>query len=398
MRVGEGAAIDLVVVGYRPGALHAASRIGARVLLVDDKPASKAARRRIVEGLVAPLEDDPQAVAAHVLERLDGRVPRAVLSAGERGVLAAARLRERLGLDGVDPDTARLARDKVAMKAAVRAAGVPCTDWCALAPDSRSHDLVDQLGLPLVLKRRSGSGTAGLMVAATRGEARSHLASIPAAERPQWMAERFVRAEEMSVESFLQDGRILFTNPTEYFVVGVSSIAPAALDPDEAAALLELNRRALATLGITRGMTHLEVYRTPDGPCFGEVAVRPPGGRLMRLIRRAYGFDPWEVLVRLELGMPVPMLLTEAARVAGAWMLHPGAGRVVSVRGLADARRVRGVRKLVCRARAGRTIAPRRSTGNDVGWIEVSGPSRDTVAARLTEASGRIRFTMETEA
>ena len=387
--------IDLVLVGYRPGALHAASRLGARVLLVDEKPATKVARRRIVGALEAPLEGDPHAFAAQVLAHLGDARPRAVVAAGERGVLAAAELREQLGLGGVSAATARLARDKVAMKTAVRAAGVRCTDWRALAPDTRSHDLVDALGLPLVLKRRAGSGTAGLMIARSRGEARSMLATIPAAERGNWAAERFVAAREMSVESFLSGGRILFTNPTEYFVVGVSSIAPAVLEPEDRDAILELNRRALEALGIRHGMTHLELYRTPDGPCFGEVAVRPPGGRLMRLIRRAYGFDPWETLLRLDLDDEPPVLPREARQAAGAWMLHPGAGRVVSVRGLADARRVRGVKKLVCRARAGRVLGPRLSTGSDVGWIEVAGPNRDAVAARLEDASGRIRFTME---
>ena len=49
------------------------------------------------------------------------------------------------------------------------------------------------------------------------------------------------------------------------------------------------------------------------------------------------------------------------------WMLHPGPGRVASVRGLSAAARIQGVRKLVCRVRKGRTVPPRASTGSDVG-------------------------------
>jgi biotin carboxylase len=199
----------------------------------------------------------------------------------------------------------------------------------------------------------------------------------------------------MSVESFVRDGKILFTNPTEYYIPGFASIAPADLPEAEMAEILALNAAALSALGLTRGMTHLELYRTSDGPVFGEVAVRPPGGRLMRLIRRAYAFDPWEVVMQLELGLDTPDLPARARGAAGAWMLHPGPGKVVSVRGLAAARRVEGVKKLVCRARAGRVVPPRESTGRDVGWIEVAGRSRDQVAERLQTAHDLIRITLE---
>ena len=39
----------------------------------------------------------------------------------------------------------------------------------------------------------------------------------------------------------------------------------------------------------------MEVFLGEEGPVFGEIAARPPGGYLMDLIPRAYGFDPWEV-------------------------------------------------------------------------------------------------------
>jgi biotin carboxylase len=388
------AGIDLVCFGYRPGVLHATSRLDLGVFLVEDKPPTAAARRRIAGWLTTPLEDDPETVADRTRQALGDAKPRAVVAAGERGVLAAAALRDAYGLGGVDLSTARLARDKPAMKAAARQAGVPCTDWRELDATTRAEDLVAALGLPLVLKHRAGSGTRGLVVANDPEGAARGLDSIPERERDGWMAERFVKGREMSVESFVQDGRILFVNPTEYYVIGFANIAPAVLPEAEAKAGLDLNAAALKALGIQRGMTHLELYRTARGLVFGEVAVRPPGGRLMRLIRRAYDFDPWELVVRLEAGLDVGSLPAGARRTAGVWMLHPGPGRVVSVRGLTAARRVKGVRKVVCRTRAGRVLEARQSTGSDVGWVEVHGRTRDEVVERLEAAHGAIRIEM----
>ena len=385
--------IDLVLVGNRPGALHAASRLGLRVLLVEEERPSAAARRRIAGWVEAPLEGAQDVLLERTRDALGTRRPRGVVAAGEWGVLAAATLRASLALGGLGPETAHLARDKPGMKFAARAAGVACTDWEVLDERSEAESLVERLGLPVVLKHRAGVGTRGLVVARTAADVGQHLASIDAPERSGWMAERFVQGTEMSVESFVADGRILFTNPTEYFVVGHANIAPAALPAAEAEAILELNAHAIAALGLSRGMTHLELYRTPSGPVFGEIAVRPPGGRIMRLLRRAYDFDPWEAVIRLEMGES-PNLDRPARRVAGVWMLHPGPGRVVSVRGLAAAGRVLGIRKLVCRLRKGRTVLPRASTGSDVGWIEAWGRDRDQVAERLRAAHDLIRIEM----
>lgn len=383
----------ILMVGSRPGALHAASRLGITVVLIEDKPVSDTIARRIAGHIQAPVEGAIEETCSSVAAAWTGSPPSGIVAVGERGVLLAAALREAFDLPGTRPETATVVRDKPSMKARIRAAGIACTDWADVIETS-AKELIRALGLPLVLKRRDGSGTSGLTVSRTLEEAQANLAAIDPAERGGWMAERFVSGTEMSLESFVEDGEVRFTNPTEYYVPAFANIAPAVLSEERHAELLDMNRHAIRTLGVQRGMTHLEVYWTDAGLLFGEIAVRPPGGRIMRLIRRAYDIDPWEMVLRLEIGEALPELPERARRAAGVWMLHPGPGRVVSVRGLAAARRVRGVRKLVCRIRAGREVATRRGTGSDVGWFEVGGPSRDKVAERMEAAHGAIRIEM----
>jgi len=365
-----------------------------RVLLVEERPVAKAVLRRLAASVEVPFESDAATLAAAVAPHLDGHLPGCIVAAGERGVLAAANLRTALGLPGTTPDIARRARDKVLMKRAARAAGVPCTDWVELTSKTRAVDVVTHLGLPAVFKLRAGAGGRGLQVAHSWTDVQRCLRSIDAVAREHWMAERYISGQEMSIESFVVDGRVVFTNPTEYFVVAYANIGPAALGPAELAPLLDLNARAIAALGIERGMTHLELYRTAEGPLFGEVAIRPPGGRIMRLLRRAYGFDPWEALMRVERGEQ--FVFPDRARcTAGVWMLHPGAGRVRRVGGFDAARRVKGVRKLVFRLEVGKDVGPRESTGSDTGWIEVSGRSRAEVAEILCRARHHLHVEME---
>lgn len=384
--------IDVIVIGNRPGCLQAAHRMGLRTLLVADVQPSALARRRIAEWVQVPLDIPVPDMAGRVLDQLRNRTVRAVFAAGERGVYLAAALREALGMPGLDLSGALRVRDKALMKETVRKAGVRCTDWAVLDVDTEAGALTDQLGLPVVLKERDGAGSGGLQILHDEPSVAMALGRLEDPSR--WLAERFVSGAEMSIESFLLDGEVLMTNPTEYFAVGFANIAPAGLSDEILAPLLDLNARALAALGPFTGMTHLELYRSASGPVFGEVALRPPGGRIMRLLRRAYDFDPWEAALRLELGER-PELPDGAARHAGVWMLHPGEGVVADIRGLTAARRIKGVTKLICRVEPGSVVRPRSSTGVDVGWIEVRGPSRDKVADRLRRAHELVEIRLE---
>jgi L-amino acid ligase C-terminal domain 2 len=64
----------------------------------------------------------------------------------------------------------------------------------------------------------------------------------------------------------------------------------------------------------------------------------------------------------------------------------------VSVAGVEEARAVTGVRGLKLRARPGDYVPRREGSGQDVGWIDAEGESRDAVARALEDAHARLRL------
>jgi len=375
---------SVLLLGFRRGALGAAERLGLAVHVLHREPPARALLGRVASWGVADLESSPTETLERALELLDGRAVDAVLPSIEATVLPAAHVRARLGIGGNDPACARRCTDKSAMKAAVRAAGLACTDWREVGSDTQAGELIDGLGLPLVFKRLQSSGGRGQSLARDAREAREAIA-------PGMLAERFVHGREMSVESFVHEGRVLFENPTEYLVPRHANILPAVLEPRTLETIRELNRTAIRALGVSRGITHLELFLTETGVVFGEMAARPPGGRLMNLLRVAWGFDPWRAWVELELGLP-RTFPESARRAAGSWMLHPGEGTVQRVGGLAEARATPHVSRVRCRVRPGDRIARRLGTGQDVGYLQAVAPDRDRVATALLAAHERLRF------
>src|SRR5205823_3360212 len=81
--------------------------------------------------------------------------------------------------------------------------------------------------------------------------------------------------------------------------------------------IVDFNRRVVAALGIISAVTHLEVFHEPDGDLvFCEIAGRPGGGGVDRLVEQAYGVNLVGAALRLECGLRLPKVLgTEADTV-----------------------------------------------------------------------------------
>jgi biotin carboxylase len=198
----------------------------------------------------------------------------------------------------------------------------------------------------------------------------------------------------MSVESFVIDSQICFVNLTEYLLPLWANVVPAALDAEQEQRVRTLNTQLIEHFGVVRGMVHIEMFLTHAGPVFGEIALRPPGGQVMRLIERAYAFDPWEAVLQIELGS-CPELPQRAQTYAGVWFIHPGPGTVTRMQGIGVAERVPGAFEISCRARVGDVITPRGGSGESTGHVMVEGASRRAVVEGLERARRAIVVEVE---
>ena len=389
------ASAPFLLVGYQRGVLRALRALGrsAVVLVPRDRelPAGKRIRGVRAVDMHGPLE--PIVDAAR--ELLGERPPAAVVALAERTVLVAGRLREVFGLPGNDATVALRCADKVEMKRAMNAGGVPVATWHEVRPGTTARELVAALGLPLVLKPRRDSGGRGQSKHEDEASVARALTAILRDDGFEsgygWLAEGWLSGVEMSVESLVHEGRACFHNPTEYYVPRHANILPAELEPELWSELQAFVERALALAGVERGLTHLELFRDGHHFVLGELAVRPPGGRLMTLLRRAWDFDPWEALLRLELGEEISPP-TSPACTAGVWVLHPGSGRLTAIDGLAQVCEMPNVTRVALKIAPGDQIPERQGSGEDVGALYVEGPDRATVATTLSQARERLRF------
>ncbi len=382
----------LVLVGGRDAALDAALQQGHAVFYVAERKPLKRRRAHLIGHLQVDFDEHDEASFVQACIDAFPQHPqfadaRAVIAVAERAVLPAAWLRSALQLPGNSAQSALWCRDKFAMKRRIRSAGIRCADFARIHGRTTAQSLIGRLGLPLVIKPLASSGSRGSTTARTQGEVEDALAV-------GHIAESYVHGLEMSVESYVVDGRVVFVNPTEYLLPLWANVVPAALPASVLNAVLELNQKAIEALDIQSGMTHLELFLTADGPVFSELAQRPPGGHLMELLARAYRFDPWRALFDSHLGL-WPASSPQPQQHAGMWLLHPGEGTVKNVRGLRTGRAIAGVEDVQCRVKPGDNLARRLGSGESAAHVIATGASRDEVVTALNLARRSLWIDVE---
>jgi len=311
--------------------------------------------------VVAPLWHSPERIREQIRSSFPDQQFTHVIAGTEAGVVVASVARRQLRARLSSTITGARCRDKLLMKQHLAGFGIPMTRFMADTPDLDPHEVFAALGTPVVRKFRKSSGGKGLQFLYSPEQ------YVPGRQGSS-ILERFVDAPEASIESFIDRGRIRFTNITQYHHKGHCNFVPAAFDPALERTLLALNERAIGALGIGWGMTHLEVYLTPRGPLFGEIALRPPGGYIMNALQHAWDFNPWEAFLAMELGEDF-QFPERVQRYAAAEVLHPGAGVVVAVHGKNRVLDEEGVKEFRVKVKCADVIDTRTGLGQDAGYV-----------------------------
>lgn len=349
----------VLVIGPRRGLVEALRRRRIPFSVWQEKPlpAWPGAERLVA----SPLWKSTDRIKRTVRREFNDTPCTHVIAGTEAASYPAAIARRLLGARSSETTTALRCRDKLAMKEYLREFDVPMTAFLAESAAANAAEVFARLGSPVVRKSRKSSGGRTLEILYRQRD-------LVLQHGNRNILESYVAAPEASIESFINGGGIHFTNITGYHEKGRVNFVPAALDAATAETIEALNRRVIAALKIRWGITHLEVYLAKTGLLFGEIALRPPGGYIMNALQHAWGFNPWEAFLAMELDEPFAFPAHPLAYTA-VEVLHPGPGTVTAIRGESLLRDHPAMREFRLKIRPGDRIAPRASVGEDTGYL-----------------------------
>jgi biotin carboxylase len=292
-------------------------------------------------------------------------------------------------------------RDKARMKDVLRAAGVPVARHALVSSLDEARPFVEEVGFPVVVKPPAGAGS----VATFRVERADQLARAVAAAAPDAghpaLVEEFVLGDEHSLETVSVDGRAAWHSLTRYYPTPLEVtrqpwiqwcvVLPREVDDARYDDIREVGARALAALGMTSGLTHMEWFRRRDGSlAVSEVAARPPGAQITTLVSRSTDTD--FVRAWAELMVAGTFAPPERKYAAGAAFLRaqgkPG-GVIRAVHGLD--RLSAATRALVTDAQMPIVGAGPRPSYEGDGWVIVRHPETAAVERALSEIISAVR-------
>jgi biotin carboxylase len=233
-----------------------------------------------------------------------------VIAVHEKALLFAAQLRDTHNLAGTSSDVTERFRDKVKMKQAVAAAGAAQVP--RFLPVDSLDDLrtVDWTSGRWVIKSRWGLGASEVHVVDTYEDARQVCEQLNL-DSGQYEIEEFITGDIYHCDAVVQDGVVQFANVGRYtanpasYRPGSSFGTATVLKGDLYERIRALSSRVLKALGLEEGVTHLELFHTPDDALvFCEVACRPPGGIIPPVIEWQFGINMVELSIRQQAGLP----------------------------------------------------------------------------------------------
>jgi ATP-grasp domain/ATP-grasp N-terminal domain len=285
----------------------------------------------------------------------------AILTLYEAVVPFTAEAARRLGLRGIDPEAARICRDKYRQRDAMRKAGLDVPGYRLIDPLADLADQVAGLRFPLVVKPTNGLASQGVsraddlagltasvdLVRNINAEQLAAYADASHGERAGVLAEEFIDGPEYCVEavSSARGTEVLVItdkgNLQGPFFEERTFITPAPIDADTTARITDAVQAAHRQIGIDFGASHSELRLCADGtPVLLEIGARMGGaGTVHYLVEAATGIDFLGVVLHQAVHGDLPDLRPSRQRFAADWIV-PVTGHGV-YGGLAGAGEVR---------------------------------------------------------
>ena len=412
----------VAVVGGRPAPIHGAKEWGVDVVLVHQEGQYEESILKHVETVVHADITDGAAVLAALRPLHEQRPFDRVMTTTEFAGESTGYVVDQLGLPGVTERTARLLKDKCAMRDVLAERGLSPVRYRKVRTRQEAVDFVEEVGRS-VLKPIDGVASLHIHPASSAAEAEAAWDALAAAGVTKVMVEEYLDGPVVSVDSFSHEGRHVPMGYSEYrmnerFVEWEVS-TPSRVAADHLPQLLTLVPQLLDAVGLTEGPSHSEFILTAQGPRVLESHARLAGSGAPELVRRAFGVDLNRMFLTVPLGIdelparspspragacvqffvpPAGKLRTVTVDPLGADVtvrrLAPGEEPMVFLPFLTELREA--PEAIVLQKSPGDVVPPLLTVADCVsGYVLVTAPDADTAVRRGDELVATVHFEVE---
>ncbi len=317
-------------------------------------------------------------------------------------VPTAAYVAEKMGLPGVSYEAAMSATNKWLMREKCKKAGIPMPEYRKAANLDEAANAAVDIGFPVIVKPVDNQGSRGVRRVENHKDLKEcyNLARSYSRENSV-LIEEFLVGIESTVEGFVNDGKVyvLAISDKKHLppphCVAVSLTYPPAFPEHVISEIERWNIETVKALGITMGITHAEFMLTDKGPYLIEIASRGGGTRIStHIILAVSGIDVIEGLIHQCLGerFEVGNRVSNAA-ILEFFILPPG--RVKSINGIGEARRLEGIIEIDFQVAPGDMIGVIDADRLRPGFLIATAKTRHEVLMIAEKVKSIVKVEME---
>jgi len=305
----------LCVSSYEKGQefLRTCKAMGCRVLLLTvEKLRDAAWPRESLDDLFLMPEEIAQQHLIYTVSYMARSQPiDRIVALDEFDMENVSALREHMRIPGMGLTTVRYFRDKLAMRARAKEAGIPVPEFVHVLNYDAIREFMARVSAPWLLKPRSQASGIGMKKIHAPAELWPWLDQL-GDQQSFYLLEQFVPGKVYHVDSIVSEREVLFAEPHAYGAPpldvshqgGVFTTRTLDRNATETKNLLEVNRQVIDGLGYLRGVTHAEFLKShADGKFyFIEIAARVGGAYISDVVEAATNINLWREWARLEVG------------------------------------------------------------------------------------------------
>jgi hypothetical protein len=349
--------------------------------------------------------------AQEIADRLRGWGATAILTFSEYRIGLTAEIAALSGLPYHSPEAAHRLTHKAGQRHCLSEAGVETIRFRTITSLSEARPALAEVGLPAVVKPTVGAASRNAfpiesaarwseVEPALRGEAELIIEQLlvgdPEVAGHDWGD--YVSVEAVSLDGehhcIATVGKFPLTPP---FREG-GMVFPATLGDPTREAVTRLAFEALTALGVSQGISQIEIKLTPQGPRLIEVNGRL-GGYVGDILRRATGMDLVRTAILAALGdaRAVDVPESEPCGVTYSYFLPTPTGRVrlTALYGFEKIKAMSGVTSINLRAPIGALLDSSQGTQAYLGVVR--GQADDHASLVLTAAAMRSSIDVDYE-
>jgi biotin carboxylase len=283
---------------------------------------------------------------------------------------------DHFGLNGISPQVAFNATDKIAMIKCFFDNNVPAPWFFAVSSRIEFESLLKKINPPFILKPNDSSGSRGVILIDKMNKAISGFEySMSFSKSGFVLVEEFLLGPEVSVEVITINGKSsvlavtdkLTTGPPYFVEMGHSQ--PSMLPAETVEKIIEISKNAVKAVGIDNSPSHVELIITESGPKLVELGARLGGDCITTyLVPLSTGIDMVKASVKLSLG-EIPEIKKMFDKGAAIRYIKSDTGLLKEITGLENATNTSGVKHVEIVKQIGDTIDPIHGSGDRIGYV-----------------------------